>query len=84
MSPLDNANRIEIEKLTAQNERMKQMATRQGFFDQYFLECKNRKTNKDAFDAINEEYFELFGQYRYADYSSFKNITNYYHKQAKK
>lgn len=83
MTPLENANAIEIAKLKQQNEKMKKLASRTGFFQMYFLECKNHNTNKEAFDFVNEEYFELFGQYRYADYSSFKNISNYYHKKSK-
>lgn len=84
MSPLEIANQIEIKKLRVQNEKMKKLATREGFFAAYFLECKNQKTNKEAFDSINDQYHELFGQYRYADYSSFKNISNYYHKKENK
>lgn len=81
MSPLEIANQIEIEKLRIQNEKMKKLATREGFFKEYFLECKNQKNNKEAFDKINEEYYNLFGQYRYADYHTFKRVIIYYQKK---
>ena len=83
MSPLEIANQIEIEKLRIQTEKMKKLATREGFFKEYFLECKNQKTNKEAFDKINEEYYNLFGQYRYADHDSFKKAVSYQFKKQK-
>lgn len=81
MSPLEIANQIEIEKLKVQNEKMKKLATRDGFFKEYFLKCKSCKTNKEAFDIINEEYYNLFGQYRYSDHDSFKKAVNYQFKK---
>lgn len=77
MSPLEIANQIEIERLKVQNEKMKKLATREGFFREYFLECKNHRTNKEAFEKINEEYHNLFGQLRYSDHDSFKKAVNY-------
>ena len=70
-----------LEQLLNENKIMRQLARRQGFFDYYFAECKNHKTNHAAFDAVNDLYFELFGEYRYADYGVFKNVTNYYNKK---
>ena len=83
MSPLEIANQIEIEKLKVQNEKMKKLATRDGFFAAYFLECKNQKTNKEAFEKINDQYKDLFGQYRYADHDSFKKAVSYQFKKQK-
>lgn len=83
MSPQENARQIEIEKLTIQNERMRKLATRQGFFIEYFLECKKQKTNKEAFEVINQEYHNLFGQYRYSDHDSFKKAISYQFKNKK-
>lgn len=71
----------DLEQLLKENKLMKQLARRQGFFDYYFSECKNYKSNHAAFDAVNEKYFSLFGEYRYADYIAFKNINNYYNKK---
>lgn len=81
MNPLQIANQIEIEKLKSQNEKMKKLANREDFFKQYFLECKNYKTNKDAFDAVNEEYYNYFGQYRYSDFHTFKRVVIYYNQK---
>jgi hypothetical protein len=61
---------------------MRQLARRQGFFEYYFAECKNYKTNHAAFDAVNDLYFELFGEYRYSDFNVFKNAN--WHQNKKK
>lgn len=73
----------DLERLQQENKVMKQLARRQGFFDYYFAECKNHKTNHAAFDTVNELYFDLFGEYRYSDYNTFKVATNYYNNKKK-
>jgi hypothetical protein len=42
-----------------ENQLMKQLSSRPDFF-KYYGECKHHETNKAAFDAVNELYFELF------------------------
>jgi hypothetical protein len=81
MNPLENAHRIEIEKLIQKNEKMRQMSSREGFFKQYYSNCQKFETNKEAFDHTNEMYFDLFGRHRFADYVSFKNMISYYNKK---
>lgn len=81
MNPVPPLEKDDLQKLLNENKIMRQLARRQGFFDYYFAECKNHKTNHAAFDAVNDLYFELFGEYRYADYGVFKNVTNYYNKK---
>jgi hypothetical protein len=81
MTPLQKAQQIEFEKVQKENELMKRLSTREGFFKFYYQECKNFETNKQAFDHTNEMYFDLFGQYRFADYISFKNMVTYYNKK---
>ena len=61
---------------------MKKLATRDGFFKEYFLECKNHKSNKAAFNALNKEYNDLFGLDRYSDFESFKRVI-IFHNQKK-
>jgi hypothetical protein len=84
MSPQEKAFQIENEKLKLQNEKMRRLATRQGFFIEYFRECKNQKTNKEAFEVINQEYHSLFGQWRYSDHDSFKKAISYQHSKKSK
>jgi len=64
-----------IDQLLQENKTMRQLATRTGFFDYYFSECKNHKSNHAAFDAVNELFFDFFGEYRYSDFNVFKNAN---------
>jgi hypothetical protein len=84
MSPIEeNALRIYIAKLEAENEIMRQLSTVSGFYQMYFEKLKTTN-NLTAFNEVNEIYYSLFNRYRYSDYNSFKKMTNYYHNQNKK
>ena len=79
MNPVEeNALRIQITKLEKQVIEMRKLSTRKGFYEQYFKELKTARTNTEAFNNINERYHNLFGNYRYSDWNSFKKMTNYY------
>lgn len=47
-----------------------------GFYRYYFNELPFQKTNTECFNHVNEIYFELFGEYRYEDYDSFRKQYN--------
>lgn len=80
MSPEEtNVLKIYITKLEKENEEMRKISTRKGFYNEYFNELKIAKTNKEAFNTVNERFYTLFGKYRYSDYATFKRMTNYYH-----
>jgi len=78
MNPLENAKRIELEKLIKEKNLMKQLSGVQGFFKYYYSECKNFETKKEAFDHINEVHYNFFDRYRFSSYESFKNALSYY------
>lgn len=79
MNPAEeNALRILIAKLEKENLEMRKLSTRKGFYNEYFNQLKLAKTNIEAFNFVNEKYHQLFGQYRYSDWNSFKKMTNYY------
>lgn len=84
MDQLQLAQQAEIEKLTKENELMRQLATTSGFYKFYFSECQKHETNKLAFEFVNDLYLKLFKIQRYADYDSFKNSLSYYNKTQKK
>jgi hypothetical protein len=85
MNPIEEkALRIYVEKLEKQNEQMRLLSTKIGFYQEYFKELKTAKTNKEAFENVNDRYFELFGSYRYSDFNTFKRMTNYYNNQKSK
>lgn len=79
----ENALRIYIEKIEKENELLRKFSTVKGFYDEYFAELPKAKSNKEAFDNVNERFFELFRYYRYSDWNSFKKMTNYYNKKQK-
>lgn len=66
----------ELDQLLHENKIMRQISCTKGFFNYYFTECKNHTTNHAAFDAVNDLYFELFGETRYRDYNTFKNALS--------
>lgn len=84
MTPLENAQKIEIEKLKTENELMRQLSTDEGFSFYYYTQCKEHRTNKDAFNYVNELYFALFGEFRYIDFYSYKRVLIYRNKKTKK
>jgi hypothetical protein len=71
------AEELRAEKLEKQNARMRELGNTTGFFQAYFASLKEYRTNVLAFEALNEEYFSLFGEYRYKDYQSFRGSQTY-------
>lgn len=61
----------ENKRLTNENNLMKRLHTRQGFFEHYFSLLPNYKTFKEAFDRANQDFYDLFGEYRYHHYTHF-------------
>lgn len=85
MNPIEEkALRIYVEKLEKQNEQMRLLSTKIGFYQEYFKELKTAKSNKEAFDTVNERYHDLFGSYRYSDFNCFKVLTHRINHQKKK
>ena len=84
MDQLQLAQAAEIEKLQKQNEIMKQLATREGFYNYYFKACEEAVSNQAAFNDTNQLYFKLFGEYRYSDMNSFHRSKNHYLRNLKK
>lgn len=70
IAPTEEKKAIEI--LMRQNEMMKQLSTKSGFCDYYFQLLPKVKTTKKAFSKVNKMYFDLFGEYRYTNFESFK------------
>jgi len=52
-----------------------------GFFLRYFYYLKKTRTTVEAFAEANQEYFDLFGEYRYSSNQSFRNQLKNYLKQ---
>ena len=73
-----NILRIEKEKLEVQIELMQKLSTTPKFFVYYFSKLSEFGSNKSCFDSVNDLYFDLFGEYKYSDYASFRvQLTKY-------
>ena len=68
----------EIEQLRFENQIIREIATAAGFFNFYFRQLKEEKfdSNTACFNYVNELYYSFFGEYKYSDYNSFRNIKN--------
>lgn len=47
-----------------------------GFYQVYFEELPRHRTKQEAFNSVNDIYFELFGEFKYENYESFR-VTVY-------
>lgn len=69
----------QLEQLQQEYELARKIGTRAGFFDYYFKKLKTARTQIEAFNEVNDKYFEIFGEYKYGGWSSFRNqIARYY------
>ncbi|WP_422858783.1 hypothetical protein ACOKFD_15695 [Flagellimonas sp. S174] len=50
--------------------------TRKGFFELYFKSLPYHRTNIECFNALNDRYFDLVGEFRYSSYNSFRYQLN--------
>lgn len=75
------ADQVAYEKLEIKVARMRQLVPIDGFYKAYFDLLKASTSNLEAFNKLNDEYFELFGVYRYSSYESFKKLQNRYLKK---
>jgi hypothetical protein len=48
------------------------LGTPEGFFQHYFKILPSSRTQIEAFNDVNDQYFEIFGDWRYSDYNSFR------------
>lgn len=65
-------------------ERALQLLDKEGFIKAYYEGVRAGQKCKDAFEAVNEEYFMFFGKYRYLDYKNFAKVRDYKYKQFRK
>lgn len=72
---------LQLQKLEVKIELIKQMATVSGFIELYFKELKTAKTQAEAFNNLNNKYYEFTGEYKYSSFDSFRKARNYYLKR---
>lgn len=64
---------LSIQDLKNENETLKKLSTKEGFFRFYFSILKDCKSKIDAFQKVNNLYFNHFGEYRYKNFKEFRN-----------
>ena len=47
-----------------------------GFYRYYFNELPLHPTKQEAFNHVNQLYFDLYAENRYEDYNTFRNVYN--------
>lgn len=69
-------NIIKHEKLTQEDVELyffyRINGVKQAYFERYFYYLPISVTMAEAFDRVNQEYFELFGEYKYSCIRSFR------------
>ena len=73
----------QLEELQYENKLLKKLATTQGFFQYYFEQLPKHRTMPECFNAVNDKYFDLFGEYRFESYYSFRESLAYHRKKRK-
>lgn len=61
-----------IEQLKNENKIMRKISTSFGFYEFYFENLKNYKTEIECFNEVNNIYFKFFGVFKYQNYQTFK------------
>lgn len=72
MTQYEIALQAENKKLQEERDLMRAIATRDAFYQQFFKTCNQFKTREEAFDSLNEKYYELFGEYKFSNYKCFR------------
>lgn len=74
----------ETDRLRNENRLLKQLGTREGFYQYYFEQLPKHRTNVECFNHCNDKHFDLFGEYKYESYNSFRKLVTYYHNKRNK
>lgn len=65
-------------------ERALHLLDKDGFISAYYEGVRAGQKCKDAFDAVNREYYMYFKKYKYTDYRSFAAVRDYEYKKFRK
>lgn len=71
----------ELAALQIENRLLRTLGTREGFFQYYFEQLPKHRTQVECFNFVNEKHFDLFGEWRYETYNSFRHQLTNYHKR---
>ena len=65
-------------------KRALQLLDRDGFIAAYFEGVRAGQKCKDAFEAVNDEYYMYFQKFKYTDYRSFAAVRDYEQKKLRR
>ena len=65
-------------------ERALILLDKDGFIGAYFEGVRAGRGCKDAFEAVNDEYYMFFGKTKYLDYRNFAKVRDYEQKKFRK
>ncbi|WP_196895832.1 hypothetical protein [Aureivirga marina] len=71
-----NNTQQQILELQAEHELLKKLATAKGFYDEFFRIIKFHRNYIEAFNYLNDKYFDLVGEYKYSSYNSFRTVRD--------
>jgi len=74
-TPLQIANDERYKKLAAEFNLLKKLITIKGFHQEWFNSLSKFETREEAFDSLNETYYQLVGVQRYSSYKAFQNVN---------
>lgn len=57
-------------------ENITRLLTQEGFFEEFFIQCRAAKTNKEAYEKVEIIYLDWFGTRKFACFNSFKSAKN--------
>lgn len=66
------------------NEEQKKLRSRKGYFERFFALCPKHKVYRKAYEALEHEYYAVYGENRYSSYQSFRVHKHRYLKQLRK
>lgn len=75
MENLEIAYKALLERKQKEIDLIRLLVKRGGFYQYYFKICNEHKTREDAFEYLNNLYFELVGEFRYSSYDSFRKAN---------
>jgi hypothetical protein len=75
------SNHLQLCELQEENNLLKKIGTTEGFYQHYFENVNNFRTNIECFNYVNDKHLDLFGDYRYSSYYSFSRCKPFKNKK---
>lgn len=58
---------------TEEARKLARLSTVEGYFERFFELCSEYPSYYKTYTALEHEYYQVFGNYRYSSYPSFKS-----------